>query len=876
MKKIFKITAIVIGSLVGLLLLAAVLVPVLFKDKLVQKAKVMVNESVNAKVDFKDVSISIFKNFPDITLSLNDITVVGIGEFQKDTLAAISSFSTSINIMSYIKKGIVDVKTVTIKQPRIYALVLEDGKANWDIMKVDTALVDSKVAAADTTQSDFVMSLAKVEIVEGAVLYHDMSTNMLATLDDVNIKVKGDMYGDKTTLDVNAVANKINAYYEGRQILTDASMTMDTKVDADLKNMIFTLRDNETLLAKIPFEVNGAIKMIDNEQEDIEFDLTYAAKIASLDDLMKAISVNVKDADLKGVQTRGTMSLKGWIKGVYNDVSMPQFWAELSVADGYIKYAELSESISNLGVDMKILFDYNNDENTVITVNRFHFEVAGNPFDINANVRTPMTDADIKLGAKGKINFKSLASALPLSDIKMTGILTADVNFAGRMSAIEKEQYDKLNIAGQINLQNLTVKSKDVPMEIEIMNTDLAFTPRYVELKSFSSKIGKTDLQMQGRLDNFINYIVKDEMLKGSLKVTSHNIDFNELMAASDSGTSKKDTTATQSNLSVIVLPGDIDFTMDVKADKITYNKLSLTNATGNVTLRGGELTINNLNMGFAGGTMALSGKYKATDPSKAITGLNMNIKNVEIGSVLSSFDMFGKMLPALGALGGRISLGFNFATDLDNQMSPILTSLAGIGSVEGDSIKIVKSDNFNQITSLVGLKNMSDASAKVLKSVKASFAVKDGKVQVTPFPVKIAGVNMMVGGQQGLDQIADFQIDMAVPAAQLTGKANDLMKQIGLPGTNANTVNVGVAIGGSVTSPTFKLVAPKYMDNKGIGQQAADQAKNMVQEKTNEILNSVISGGKTTSTDSTAKSTEQKKVDNAVNQIKDLFKKKQ
>ena len=868
MKKTLKITGIIVGSLLALVILAAVLVPVLFKDQLVNKAKEIINDNLTAKVDFKDVSLSVFKNFPDITLSLKDITIIGTGEFEKDTLASIPTLNVSINIMSYLKNSVIDVKTVSIQNPYLQAIVLEDGMANWDIVKADDA--EKVIEAADTTSSDFNVNLDKVEIINGVVLYHDLSSKIIAGLKNLNFTLAGNMSGDKTMLSIKTSADNVNVISNGMSYLSNLSFGMNTKVDANLKDMVFILADNETTLGPIAFQLNGGVKMIGENQEDIDIDLTYAAKIESLNDLVKMVASIVPES--KNLQTKGSMVLKGWVKGVYNEKSMPQVWAEMNVGDGYIKYSHLPESINNLNIDMKALYDGNDDSKTAIDLSRFHFELAGNPFDVTANVRTPITDADIKAVAKGKINFESLAKALPLEDINIAGLLTADVSFDGRMSAIEKEQYDALNVAGNMNLKSLVVRSKDIPMDVQISNTDLQFSPRYVELKSFEGKMGKSDLQMNGRLENFINYIMKDELLKGNLNVTSSLIDCNEIMSVSSGKTTTtQDTIASQ--LAVIVLPGDIDFAMNVKANKILYDKLSLTDATGNVILRGGELIINNLNMGFADGTMALTGKYKANDPSKAVTGLNMDLKNVEIASVLQSFDMFDKVLPILKALSGKVSLGFNFATDLDGNMSPVLTSLNALGSLSADSLKITETDNFNKITSLVGIGSSSQVS-KVLKSVKANFTVKDGKVQITPFPVKLGDMDLMVGGQQGLDQIADFHIDMAIPAKQLVGKANDLLAQIGMPGTSANTINIGVAVGGTVASPSFKLAKPQYMESKSITEQATDQVKDLVKDKTNELLQS-ITGGKPESGDSTTKSTPSKdqKVNETVNQLKNLLK---
>jgi hypothetical protein len=58
------------------------------------------NEKLNATVDIKDFGLNLFSNFPNATLSLNDASVVGVGDFQKDTLLSAKSASVTIDLMS--------------------------------------------------------------------------------------------------------------------------------------------------------------------------------------------------------------------------------------------------------------------------------------------------------------------------------------------------------------------------------------------------------------------------------------------------------------------------------------------------------------------------------------------------------------------------------------------------------------------------------------------------------------------------------------------------------------------------------------------------------------------------------------------------------
>ena len=67
--KAFKIAAIGIGSLVGLLIVLMIAIPYFFKDKIVDAALQAANESLTARivVDPSDVHFSLFSHFPNFT-----------------------------------------------------------------------------------------------------------------------------------------------------------------------------------------------------------------------------------------------------------------------------------------------------------------------------------------------------------------------------------------------------------------------------------------------------------------------------------------------------------------------------------------------------------------------------------------------------------------------------------------------------------------------------------------------------------------------------------------------------------------------------------------------------------------------------------------
>ena len=154
-----------------ILIIFAIAAPFLFKKQIVQFVKDTANKELNAKVNFGEFDLTLISSFPDFTLSVNDISIANIGEFDGDTLLAAKNIEVGLNLLSVIKGDQYKINTITINQPRIHALVLKEGKANWDITKPST---DSSANPTEES-APFKMTLKKFEIKNGYILYDDAS-----------------------------------------------------------------------------------------------------------------------------------------------------------------------------------------------------------------------------------------------------------------------------------------------------------------------------------------------------------------------------------------------------------------------------------------------------------------------------------------------------------------------------------------------------------------------------------------------------------------------------------------------------------------------------------------------------------------------------
>jgi len=495
MKKIF----IGFTIFIVVLLAAAALVPYLFKDKVKEVLDKQIAENVNAQVIYKadDVSLSLFRHFPNLALSVNNLTVVGLDSFQRDTLAALPGFSMGLDLMSVITGDELKVKSVLLQDPSIKLVILKSGRANWDIFKTDT----TTTAPADTDTTNFKMAIKKWEIRNGNLVYEDLSMPMGMVAKKVNHTGSGDFAQNVFDMVSETTADAFTFTYGGINYLENTKLNANVTLGMDLNKSQYTFKENKIRINEFPFGFNGSILM---PADDIDLDLTFQAAETGFRNILSIVP-GMFTEKFKDIDTDGKMAFKGYVKGRFNEVSLPGFGTELQVTNGRFKYPDLPQAATNINVDMKVNNADGNVNNTQIQINKFHLDLGKNPVDARAiiNGLEPMqVDGNIK----ANINLAEMTKVFPVEGMILRGLLNVDGQAKGTYS---KTQMPVVN--ARLNLSNGYVKSKDFPAPIEQLNMSSLVT----------NTTGNTD-NTRIQVDRF-NMLLDGEPLEG--RVTIQDID---------------------------------------------------------------------------------------------------------------------------------------------------------------------------------------------------------------------------------------------------------------------------------------------------------------------------------------------------------------
>ncbi|MBK7873289.1 MAG: hypothetical protein IPJ74_22760 [Saprospiraceae bacterium] len=523
-------------------------------------------------MDFSDISLSLFRNFPNLTVRIYDLSIENIEPFEGIKLADVKSADVTVDIMSVIRnENPLKIKGINVKQPKINVYVLEDGRANYDIAKPSTDTTAEEAEPADL--SAFRANLQGYSIEEGDILYDDESLGAYVSIKGLNHNGSGDFTIDVYDLDTETEIDSLTVSYGGITYLKRAHTALDAIFNIDQKNSKYTLKENVLKLNELELNADGFVQLVDSV--NTAMDLTFSTPQNSFKNLLSMIP-NAYIAGYENVKADGKFDLGGWVKGTYNgDLEQyPAFQINLGVDNANVKYPDLPLGITNINTKVNVNSPSSNFDDMVVNVPNFAMKLGSNPIKAIFNLKTPISDPDIDTKIDGVLNLKELSQAFPMEGVNdLNGVIAANIEAKTRLSYIENQEYERVNMNGVAEITNLTYKDAIYPA-IRINNAKAAFTPQNVRVDNFDAKLGKSDIKANGRVDNILAYFSPKKTMKGSFTVRSNYFDANEWMPQEDA--SQPALPAAEESAEEIEIFDRFDFTLDATLGEIVYDTYNI------------------------------------------------------------------------------------------------------------------------------------------------------------------------------------------------------------------------------------------------------------------------------------------------------------
>lgn len=830
MKKILKVVAVIVAAT----LLLLVSVPYFFKDEIEGLIKKEGNKMLNAEFDFGGLDISLIRNFPLASLTIEDFWLKGVGQFENDTLLSAGEVTAAVNVMSLFGDEGFDIRKILLDNVSVTAVVLPDSTVNWNVLK-DSG--EEEDMTEEESSSPFRIKLQELTIDDFNLVYDDRLGNMYARLAGMDAECSGDFGSSRTLLELAASIEALTFSMDGVPFINNARIAADMNVDADLENSKFTLKENTIGLNAIRAAVDGWVAMTG---DGMDMDLRLNSNEIGFKEILSLIPA-IYTQDFEGLKTDGQATLAAYVKGpLIGDSIVPEFNVDLNVKDAMFQYPSLPAGVSRINVAANVSNPGGSLDQTLVKVAPLSFVMANNPFSVSATLSTPMSDMQFDVAAKGVLDLGKVKDIYPLEDMSLNGVVNADMSIRGRMSSIEKEQYERISASGNVRLSDMLLSMEGMP-GIDIRKSLLSFTPRYLQLDETTVNIGSNDLTLDSRLENYMGYLLKGSTIKGSLNVKSNRLSLNDFMSDSEAPEEEGASAAVPDTavLAAIRVPENIDFMMNADFKELLFGNMTFRNVKGSLDISKGKVDMKNLSLETMGGAIVVNGFYNAPAKAQPEFNASLGLKDIVFAQAYKELGVVQKMAPVFGGITGGFSGDMKISTMLDESMSPVLQTMKGSGLLTTRDVSL---DGVTVIQDVADILKKPNLKNTRVKDLRLEFTISDGRVNTKPFDVKLGDYKMRISGSTGLDQTIDYRGQIDIPES---------LGQVSRLGT------VDMTIGGSFKSPKVKI------DLESLAKNAAKEAtKDAVGKLLGVDVDKVVKGDST-------KTREEKKKEAA----KELFK---
>lgn len=479
-----KIVFVVFGVLI--LLLGAVLaIPVLFKDKILARVQQEINQSLQAKVYFDpdQISLSLFRHFPKVSAGLGGFGVVGIDQFEKDTLIHGERLDLAFNLKSVLFDEYPTLSGLYFEGGDLYIKVLEDGSANYDIVKPSEA-------SSEESSSQFKIEIEEIQVSGLNLIYDDRSLQFVMAMGDIEAKGSGAFTQNVYDLPLQLTSTIADLNYEGTHYLSNKQFKGETLLQVDMEQMKFSFQKGSFSLNDFLFDLSGFVAL---PEDGIDFDLNFKSPQTDFKQLLSLVP-GMYQEDFSKIKTEGLMAFEGFVRGKYSDSEFPAFDIKLEVNDGKFQYPDLPMPVSDINLKFQAINPSADLENTRIELPVFSLNVGSNPISGKLTVEN-LKDYPLDGNLNGKLNLKELTSVFPIQGTQISGVLDLQASAKGRY---DQEKNILPVIQANFSLVDGFVKNAENPIPLEKIQANAKVLSTKGTLDDFLLELSSFGFELEG------------------------------------------------------------------------------------------------------------------------------------------------------------------------------------------------------------------------------------------------------------------------------------------------------------------------------------------------------------------------------------------
>lgn len=801
-KPFFKI---ILASTLFLLFAAAIFIGYLFNNKRVLTNFVIeqINNNLNAELQVKNSDVTIFQNFPNVSLDLVGVSL----QTKTENILTANHLYFGFNIKDILNKNY-HIQIITIDSATINLKIDENGKSNLDIVKGSNE--------QESNNTNFLIDLEKVKLKRVNFNFNDFQSNQQYKTQINEAEFDGSFKNTEFKLNVYADAFVNHITSSNVNFVKDKNVVLKANIAVNNDKKTYAFKNAELKVNELDLLLNG---LITGKQVGSEVQLDFDSKKISIASLFSLLPIKIP-AEVLAYESKGNVFFKGTVNGLISPVSNPKILVDFGVSNGSIHNKKLNIELNNISMVGKFNNGAKQDLTTsLLVLNNIKAKLANDQINGDITIEN-LASPKLDLALAGTMNLENLFQLFPVKAIES---IKGNIGFDTKIKAnlADKNTSNIWKQAGNYGKFNLLVnnlKIKDFDKKIDNLEANFALNGANLDIEKCNVNLNQSDVKISGSLNNFLGYLFGDnENLIANINYNSNYVDMEHVIFMPE--TKKTNTTESKYNL-----PQNIDLQISANIDKFKYNNFIANNLSCKIQVLPMQIIINQAKLNALNGSINFAAKVLNSKQGNYFVESKIDLKNINVTEAFKQCNNFGQTNITAQNLKGIYNGTIDFAGIWDEKLNCKTDKIYAqikIQLLNGELINYKPLAALSKFVSLTDLQNLKFA------ELNNTIEIREQTITIPKMLIENNAVNITLSGSQNFDNFIDYDLKVNLSEV-LRKKLKAKDNEFGEEDEKKKGINLFINMRGPIDN--LKFVYNKSAVKQNIKEKAKVEGKSIIE----------------------------------------------
>lgn len=716
--------------IVVLFLGAAVCLLLLYEDEVKAVVISELNKRLKAevRVDPKDIDLTLISTFPHCSIRFSNLLMYeALAVRHRDTLLFAKQLNLHFNLQDLWNKRYL-IRVISLDEATLQLRRLKNGQRNYIFW-------DEKAGGKEQGQEPLAFALELLRLREVRIRYTDAEKDFETNLVVKELNLKGrfseNSYGLKAQGDLN-----IRKYSRGAAVfLKDKDCQLD--LDFDVRGPQYTIRHAGVTLNRLRVDLSGGFVVNDSLQS---LDLQFKAPELDIASVLSLLPGTLKK-DIGDYQSEGSFYLNGRI--VWSKEQALSVTSDFGVRDGRIIYKPNSATASDLHLDGQFRYD-----RTTSLLHLKKIRMRLNNDEITGDcLLHDFEHLRIDAGLHTELDLRNLQNFLAIDTLRMLkGNLKIDGRVRGLLDDLQRQTFsEKVHVELEAVVSQLEAGFKNDEQVFTVENCQLTASGRDIEVKDLRLKRGSSDIQVNGRLPGFFNFLSDNKApLTVDGQLSSDQLRLEDFMVR-----------YTSSGGEGPIIPENIRFQLGATIKNFSYAKFTATAIRGEIEIKDQKAVVTDMKLRTMGGDATIDA-FADNSGRRLEVAVQSRLRDINVSQLFTQLDNFGQTTLSDKNIKGIASADLEFSGSWNNRLEADLKSMHAVCN-----LKVLQGEliDFKPLQSLARFVDVSELQRVKFADLQSTIRIDNQIITLPKTTINNSALNLDVSGTHSFDNHIDYRI---------------------------------------------------------------------------------------------------------------------